>query len=620
MLIGIEPGYRVDGRYELGERLGKGTFGEVWRAQEWLGGDYIGDVALKLCEAEQPDLCQRLVLEAQAMAQLAHPHLVAYRGCGLLEDRLFYLVMELADTSLEGVLRAEGPQDTEVVAACIRDAARALAHIHGRNAVHRDVKPANLLRVGSQWKLGDMGLARAVSGQMQTASGAWGTPIYMSPEQAAGQIGPASDVYALGVTAQEALTGVLPYSASTPMELATKIVSTPPTIAPGLHDPWGSLVPRMLSRDPSGRPTADEVAAILSGGGVQASARSSAASAEDQFRRMARRALEGGTLSDWEQRDLYEAARDLGLNTAQATRIVREEQERRRGAHRISPGSGQASSVRAGAPPPVPRAEPSKPAGPSAGLTYDLSRAAHPPLAGVTFAAGTVVNEKDGSILVPIPPGEAVFGSPPGEGHGDERPQFRASLPGYYLGARPVTYAQWKRFVKATGRSTRDLDRAYADPAKPDHPVVGVSWEDAVAYCDWAGLSLPTELQWEKGARGTDGRRYPWGNGWDASKCRNAENTWATCGVWEYPQGRSPYGLFQMSGNVLEWCADWYDEKAYERYAKGDLTLPSAGSHRVLRGGAWGCDPGAVFRCAYRNYGYGWRDEDHSGFRVARDS
>ena len=166
------------------------------------------------------------------------------------------------------------------------------------------------------------------------------------------------------------------------------------------------------------------------------------------------------------------------------------------------------------------------------------------------------MNEKDGSILVPIPAGEAIFGSPKGRGFDEERPQFRASLPGYHLAAHPVTNAQYSRFVEATRRSTRGLSAAHADPSMSDHPVVCVSWEDAVAYCEWADLSLPTELQWEKGARGTDGREYPWGNGWDVSRCRNAENTGATCGIWEYPQGRSPYGLFHMSGNVWEWCAD----------------------------------------------------------------
>ncbi len=256
----------------------------------------------------------------------------------------------------------------------------------------------------------------------------------------------------------------------------------------------------------------------------------------------------------------------------------------------------------------------------SAGWTYDLSSAAHPPPAGVTFPEGTYVNETDGSILVPIPAGEAIFGSPKGRGFDDERPRFRALLPGYYLAAHPVTNAQWKWFMEATGRSTRDLDRAYAEPSQADHPVVRVSWEDAVAYCEWAGLSLPTELQWEKGARGTDGREYPWGNEWDPSRCRNENSRGdeTTCGIWEYPQGRSPYGLFHMSGNVWEWCADWFAEKAYKRYSRGDLTPPTSGEKRVLRGGSWFNDAN-LCRAAYRDFFDPTNRRSFSvGFRVAR--
>ncbi len=254
----------------------------------------------------------------------------------------------------------------------------------------------------------------------------------------------------------------------------------------------------------------------------------------------------------------------------------------------------------------------------------DLPGAAHPPPAGITFPEGTVVNERDGSILVPIPAGKAVFGERR-EVFG-VRDQFRASLPGYYLAAHPVTNAQYLRFVEATGHRPPEAD--WGEPVwtgrsfpadKGDHPVVCVSWEDAVAYCEWAGLSLPTELQWEKGARGTDGREYPWGNEWDSSRCRNGDNRGSetTCGIWEYPQGRSPCGLFHMSGNVWEWCADWYDYEAYERYARGDLTLPSSGSSRVLRGGSWGSNADTC-RPAYRDHLGPTNRDNLNGFRVAR--
>ena len=211
-----------------------------------------------------------------------------------------------------------------------------------------------------------------------------------------------------------------------------------------------------------------------------------------------------------------------------------------------------------------------------------------------------IENPVDGTLLVLIPAGEFIAGGP---GSDEGEGAFKVTLPSYYLGLHPVTNAQYKRFVDATGY--KHSPSQISDPSKADHPVVDVSWYDAKAYCDWAGLRLPTELEWEKGARGTDGREYPWGNEWDQSKCRNKDNKGSeeTCGVWSYPEGCSHWGLYQMSGNVWEWCADLNDGKAYERYKGGDITPPSSGGSRVLRGGSWynAFYVTDAFRCAYRD-------------------
>lgn len=185
--------------------------------------------------------------------------------------------------------------------------------------------------------------------------------------------------------------------------------------------------------------------------------------------------------------------------------------------------------------------------------------------------------------MVYVPGGEFIFGSD--EGKEDESPQQVVEIDSFNIDKHPVTCAEYKEFIDATGHPTpRDWENGEIPEGREDHPVIWVSWEDATAYCEWAGKRLPTEMEWEKAARGTEGNIYPWGNAFDTSLCNSQESDiQGTTPVDRYPEGASPYGALDMAGNVWEWTADWYDA-----YRGSVYELDRYGTtYRVLRGGSW---------------------------------
>jgi formylglycine-generating enzyme required for sulfatase activity len=219
------------------------------------------------------------------------------------------------------------------------------------------------------------------------------------------------------------------------------------------------------------------------------------------------------------------------------------------------------------------------------------------------------------AAMITIPAGEFTMGSDVE----DERPPHLVFVDAFEMDKLEVTNQEFERFVQETGYVT-DAEKAgdtswrYYAKDKPQHPVVKVSWNDAVAYCGWAGKRLPTEAEWEKAARGTDARSYPWGNQWDAAKANAKEaGIRGTTAVGGFPAGASPYGVMDMAGNVAEWTTDWF-----KAYPGGDFYSPYFGEkYRVIRGGAWFSDQNLV-RTTERSCSGVELANDDVGFRCAR--
>lgn len=217
-------------------------------------------------------------------------------------------------------------------------------------------------------------------------------------------------------------------------------------------------------------------------------------------------------------------------------------------------------------------------------------------------------NSVDGLSYVWIPPGEFWMGATPGdtEARTGEKPRHRVKITeGFWMSETPVTVAAYKRFIEE--RPHRKMPPApefNPDWTNEDHPIVSVTWDDARAYCDWAGGRLPTEAEWEYAARGgQDGLKYPWGNDITPEHANYAGSKWrGTSPVRSYDA--NPWGLYDVAGNVWEWLADRYSESYYASLPADELTTDPHGPEgetglRVLRGGCWYDFPG-VLRIAFR--------------------
>jgi serine/threonine-protein kinase len=580
----------------------------------------IGDaVAIKVLHAEQvadPQAAERFRREAQAAARLKHPNAVSIYDFGVSEVGLVYLVMELVEgQSLRDILKQQGPLTPPAAAEVMTQACAALDEAHRQNVVHRDIKPDNIIvaaaPTGLKVKVLDFGIAKlrdlsATASNLTQAGSVMGTPHYMSPEQCLGEeLDSRSDIYSLGVVLYEMLAGVAPFNSPTSTAVIIQHVNQPPpplrTINVSISSPVEAVVLHAMEKRREARPQtagalAQELVAAVGGRAIapqpQVSAHlspgisgslGSASPASGMEPTMVIKTPVSGSI-----------AQVSGLGFPSGS-MPTETQRKGRGLLMAAlgllvlalGGGGVVWFLRS----PVDRESPAKPVETTGGPQA-------PP--GMAY----------------VPGGELAMGNT--DGTEAERPQHLVVVRPFFIDTVEVTCEDYQRFVLAKGYSPPATWLGQRFPqGSARRPVTGVTWDDATSYAAWIGKRLPTEEEWEFAARGTDGRRYPWGGEWKTG-FSNADSTAIghMSDVGAYSAGASPFGVLDLVGNAWEWTSS--DLTAYPGGQLPSDRMP--GELKVIRGGCWRSDmtqATATFRIGWPARGH---DEyDDTGFRCAKD-
>jgi formylglycine-generating enzyme required for sulfatase activity len=537
---------------------------------------------------------KRFEREVRALAELRHPGLVEILDAGEEGGVPWLAMRRVVGSSLEERVRTRGPLSPVQVADLGIQLCEALAVAHARGILHRDLKPDNVLCTPDErYVVTDFGLtkdiASAESIRLSKTGAMQGTPGYWAPEQAGGQGKEASfatDVYGLGAVLYAALTGRPPITGEGIYELSVATLERPPVPPSQLAEVPPELervVLRCLAKSPADRfASLDLLAAAL---------RLPQVSKQRGTTRSALRvAAIGSTLG------LAVLGLAIGLGRPDST----------------SPSASASELGAPSLPPSVP------------GWYRALPERRRPPFplpSGISFGPkpGEYSNSQDGSVLVWVSAGKFAMGSESGDE--DEQPIRVVNFAkGFFLGKHEVTWRQFEAFCRQEGRSLpsriaelRQLGGARFR-AEDDHPVFNVSWKDAAAYCEWAGLRLPSEAEWEYAARGPRGRTWAWGEDppagdlanladqsadwdWPASRKRSGwtkadfqDGFSYTAPVDSYPRGASPFGCLGQAGNVQEWVQDGYRPSYEGAPLDGSPVEPDGSSDRVLRGASWNDD------------------------------
>ncbi len=625
------------GRYHIHEMLGEGGMANVYKAYDSL---LDRNVAVKVIrvDAFQSTALERVMKrferEAKSQARLAHPNIVKVYDFGTFGGSP-YLVMEYISG---GTLRERigQPLEWQKSIKLIIPIALALGYAHQLGILHRDVKPANILMTDDgQPMLSDFGIAKLLDDQGgHTLTGVGmgvGTPEYMAPEQGLGkEVDGRADIYSLGVVLYELITGRTPFQADTPLAVLLKKVNDPlprpMQYVRGLPDVVEKVLLKALAKKPKDRFV-----------DMRSFANALERLAEEKAAPELVKPLKSEVMSVIPSSIDLKTSEEIFIesNSIQTESSKKDKESTscltKQGRNQKVLGWLIGVGCLMGLAFLIFTLSENQTSKPVASLTinptninYTNGTTITEPLTTAALlntksgTGKTKTREKDGMVMVYVPAGPFIMGSDIGEN--DEKPAHTFTLGGYWIDSTEVTNKMYAMCVQKgacfapISYTSIKHGSYYANSKYDDYPVTYVNWNLAKAYCEWTGGRLPSEAEWEKAARGTDGRTYPWGeNKPDRSLLNYNKNEGGTSIVGQYESGKSLYGAYDMAGNVQEWVADWFDA-----YPEGNIGASGdfGTKYHVLRGGSWilndiearsvnrrgsypaGADSSIGFRCA----------------------
>lgn len=572
----LSAGTILVNRYEIISLIKTGGMGSVYRARDHRMleicaiKELIGDTE----KPEQKEYCiKRFNEEGKILSKLSHPSLPSVTDL-FIERGRYYLVMDFIEgEDLASYLKNNKLLSQKDTIKYTMEIIDVLNYLHSQSppVIYRDIKPGNIMiRLRDQRAmLIDFGIARTIQADDDKRTKI-GTPQYSPMEQFKGNVEPRSDIYSIGATMHHLLTGIRPTPMAFQFDPVTKI-------NPDLDKMLEAIIIKATQGD-----------------------------VKDRY---------NNAKEMMEQLKIAADRVEKGINTPivleskplKTEKVVIEEdiQEKVEEEIKIEIPEIQVQ--------------------PEEKSIFDIAKEAKKARKlkkDKKEKAVSITVRKSTTPMVLVPAGYFWMGGSECEYdpakkdkcETNRKDQHRVYLKDFYIDITPVTNEQYKIFVEEKGYKSEGNWEKNFKPGKEDHPVVNITWFDASRYAEWAGKRLPTEAEWEKAARSSDGRLWPWGNIWDENKLNSKEKgPQKTTPVKQYPRGESPYGVMDTAGNVWEWTSDWYVPYPYE-----GPYLGKEGDKKTARGGSYkeGKDK---CNCYSRTWGFPENKSSFRGFRCARD-